>query len=876
MLERQKELFAAACACPPAERAAFLRHQCEGDPALQGRLERLLRAHEQAATFLVHPAALVERVADDLGRDEDDDLSPGDRIDRHELIERLGRGGFGSVWRARQFDPVQREVALKVRWDVDEPGATASFLSEQQALARLQHPGIAKVFDAGHTADGRSWLTMELVDGEPITRHCERHALPLSARLELFARVCAAVQHAHGKGLLHLDLKPGNVLVTCRDGEDQPVVIDFGLARATSDAQFRGMDAQSLRGTPSYMSPEQLVEGAAIDARTDVYALGVMLHELATGHRPSDDACGDPTAPGEPATPPARGRSERLPRALDWIVARAIAADPDRRYTTAHELADDVRRLLRHEPVRAAPPSRWYELQCLLRRRRLLVLAGITGIVALSAGTLVAALGWHHAHVAELRARSDQERATVALRRADRSLQVLEDMWGTIDTARLGSADYTVRELLQECAVALPRSTTDEPLVEMRVQRLLSRQSARLGTLDQARDHAARAVELANDHGDCFDRATAHLQRAYVAQERGEDAQIETDARAVLALPFEPDADRRKVDPLLAHAEELLAHTAHVRRDHDAALGHALRALQMRESGEARQDLPRSLKQLGMLHCLTGHYEPAAEYFDRWFATASALDPDCEEAITALSHRAYLKGLRGDYEGAEADYRENLARRLRVYGPDHSRTGLAKIDLGWSLNELRRPGDALPLLQEGLATIERQLPADSWWITETLHRLGFVQVELGLTTEAEPNLRRAEERSRTLPSHPVEGHINILGALASLCWRNGDLAGARVQQQHVVDRMRTALPPDHPLVTVGLTNLANMASAAGDHDAAANLLREAMLASRAAGRLGESALQRERLVIELRVLLGDDEADRLEQEAEAEAAAGKR
>lgn len=865
MLEREKELFAAACECPPAERAAFLRERCADEPELQSRVERLLRAHGRAATFLVHPSALVARVAEDLSRDEDD-LLPGDRIDRHELIERLGRGGFGSVWRARQFDPVQREVALKVRRDADEPGTAASFLSEQQALARLQHPGIAKVFDAGHTDDGRSWLTMELVDGEPITRHCERHAQPLAARLELFVRVCAAVQHAHGKGLLHLDLKPGNVLVTCRDGEDQPVVIDFGLARATNEASFQEVDATNVRGTPDYMSPEQHVAGASVDVRTDVYALGVMLHELATGRRPFRAE----GTPGESAAP--QGRRERMPPALGWIVARAIATEPEQRYTTVHELADDVRRLLRHEPVRAAPQSRWYELQCLLRRRRLLVLATLTGAVALATGTLVAALGWHHAHLAELRARSDHDRATVALRRADRSLQVLEDMWGTIETARLGSADYTVRELLQACAVALPRRTTDEPLVEMRVQTLLSRQSARLGTLDQARDHAERAVDLANAHGGCVDRATAHLQRAYVAQERGEEAQIEADARAVLALSFEPDADRRTVDALLAHAEELLAQAAHVRRDLDTALAHAHRALQIREAS-ATQDLPRSLKQIGMLHCLAGRYEPAASYFDRWFATSSALDPNSEEAITALSHRAYLKGLRGDHVGAEADYRENLARRLRVYGEDHSRTGLAKIELGWSLYELRRMGDALPLLQAGLATIERQLPADAWWITETLHRVGFVQVELGLTSEAEPNLQRAEERARTLPGHPVEGHLNILGALASLRWRNGDLAGALALQQQVVERIRTALPPDHPVVSVGLTNLANMVSADGDHETAAELLREAMHASRAAGRLGEYALQRERLVFELRALHCHDEADRLEQQAEAEAAA---
>ena len=867
MLEREKELFAEVCACSPDERSAVLHARCASDPDLRRRLERLLRAHDRAATFLTHPTALVERVAEDLERDEDDDLAPGDRIDRHELIERLGRGGFGSVWRARQFEPVQRDVALKVRWDVDEADTTASFLSEQQALARLQHPGIAKVFDAGHTDDGRSWLTMELVDGEPITRHCERHALPLAARLELFVRVCAAVQHAHGKGLLHLDLKPGNVLVTCRDGEDQPVVIDFGLARATNEASFAGRDAPNVRGTPDYMSPEQLVAGASIDARTDVYALGVMLHELATGRRPLRAAA----TTREPATPPSR--DELVPRALGWIVARATATEPDQRYTTVHELADDVRRLLRHEPVRAAPPSRWYELQCLLRRRRLLVLAVVTGAAALATGALVAALGWHEAHLAELRARSDHERAAAALRQADRSLQVLEDMWGTIDTARLGSGDYTVRELLQECAVALPRGTTDEPLVEMRVQRLLSRQAVRIGTLDQARDHAERAVELAEAHGDCLDVAAARLQRAYVAQERGEHTQLEADARAVLALPFAPEAEPSRVDPLLAHAEELLAHAAHVREDLDAALTHAHRALQIRETRAARQDLPRSQKQLGMLHCLTGRFEPAAEYFERWFATTSALDPDSDEAITALSHRAYLKGLRGDHEGAEADYRENLARRLRVYGTDHSRTGLAMVDLGTQLYEQRRMSEALPLLQQGLATLERQLPADSWFVTETLHRVGLVQIELGMTLEAEPNLLRAEERSRMLPGHPLDGRLTILGTLAALRWRNGDLPGARQQQQQLIERMRSTLPPDDRLVTVGLTNLANMASAAGDHDVAAELLREAMHASRQAGRLGESALQRERLVFELRALQGDEEADRLEQEAEAEAAA---
>src|ERR1035437_5853277 len=270
---RLEEIFSAARDLPALERAAFLERACEGDAELRSQADSLLAAHEQAGDFLDHtiplpaPDFLIERT--------------GTMIGRYKLLEKIGEGGFGVVYMAEQVEPLQRKVALKIiEAGMDTKEVIARFEAERQALALMDHPGIANILDAGATEAGRPYFVMELVNGIPITDYCDLKKLPTAERLQLFMKVCHAVQHAHQKGIIHRDLKPSNVLVTLHDGEAVPKVIDFGVAKAlghklTQKTLFTAF--QHLIGTPAYMSPEQAeLSGLDVDTRSDIYSLGVL------------------------------------------------------------------------------------------------------------------------------------------------------------------------------------------------------------------------------------------------------------------------------------------------------------------------------------------------------------------------------------------------------------------------------------------------------------------------------------------------------------------------------------------------------------------------------------------------------------------------
>ena len=293
--ERAADLFDRALDFEPTERAAFLAGACGNDVNLRHRVEDLLLAHDAKSGFLPREEALP--VGADLAESQDPrtitmgspiDESAGTLIDRYKLLEKLGEGGFGAVWAAEQRQPVRRRVALKIiKLGMDTKQVVARFEAEQQALALMDHPNIAKVLDAGATETGRPYFVMELVRGIPITKYCNQEKLSTQGRVELFMKVCHAVQHAHQKGIIHRDIKPSNILVTLHDGVPVPKVIDFGIAKATQQeltektiyTQF-----QQFIGTPAYMSPEQAeMSGLDIDTRSDIYSLGVLLYELITG-----------------------------------------------------------------------------------------------------------------------------------------------------------------------------------------------------------------------------------------------------------------------------------------------------------------------------------------------------------------------------------------------------------------------------------------------------------------------------------------------------------------------------------------------------------------------------------------------------------------
>jgi signal transduction histidine kinase len=398
----------------PAERVAYLDGACGEDAALRAQVEGLLRSHQEAGSFLNAPLFESPPTVDAPAAER-----PEMQIGPYKLLQQIGEGGFGVVYMAEQSEPVRRKVALKViKPGMDTRQVIARFEAERQALAVMDHPSIARVFDAGTTESERSYFVMELVRGISITQYCDENSLPIRGRLELFASVCQAIQHAHTKGIIHRDIKPTNVLVTQQDGKPIVKVIDFGVAKAmgqqlTEKTLFT--EFAQMIGTPLYMSPEQAaMSNTDIDTRSDIYSLGVLLYELLTGStpvnkeqlkkaafdeirriireedppKPSTRISTTEAAPSIAAhrhTEPAK--LARLVRGeLDWIVMKALEKDRSRRYETASGFAADVLHFLADEPVLACPPSVGYRLRKFARRNKsALAIGAVASFVVLLA-----------------------------------------------------------------------------------------------------------------------------------------------------------------------------------------------------------------------------------------------------------------------------------------------------------------------------------------------------------------------------------------------------------------------------------------------------------------------------------------------------------
>ena len=493
--ERTEDLFCAALEIrSDEERAAFMDEACAGDEALRSAVLDLLKQQPACEAFFDEDETdpiTVEELTETLSENADlimesvpeipDDHQLGESIGPYLLLKKIGGGGIGNVYLAEQKEPVRRRVALKaIKAGMDTQSVIARFETERQVLAMMEHPNIARVFDAGETASGRPYFVMELVDGVRITTYCDEQKLDIQRRLQLFIQVSNAILHAHQKGIIHRDIKPSNVLITRVDGKPAPKVIDFGVAKATRGQLMEDRTVvafcEPFVGTPVYMSPEQsdLVE-MDVDMRSDIYSLGILLYEMLVGTTPfSRDELLEGGLLGmrrilretEPLRPSAKFRNqppelqEQIARCrqtdarrletelcgeLDWIVMKAIEKDRERRYNTVDALTEDVQRYLNNEPVSARPPSRAYQFRKLVHRNK-----GLFVSIAAVGLTLLVGLGtsvYLYARERAARYRENEQRIIAEVARAGE--------------ARLRK-EAEARENITQAAVLINRERYDE------------------------------------------------------------------------------------------------------------------------------------------------------------------------------------------------------------------------------------------------------------------------------------------------------------------------------------------------------------------------------------------------------------------------------